>query len=159
MCLCVCACMFECLCIHAHMLINMRLPCPQTPQAGERTLRQNTQQGQTQLIPRQCQQLKGKIICHHSQIALNVYIYYCRALIDRRAPREIPRVCNTRLSHLQITLHKASRTCGPGLSERGRNICFWSSILSSRTLIWLCHVEQEAALLKKFHIYLVKITT
>lgn len=48
-------CMRVPVCIHAHMLmINMCLPCPQTPRAEKGTL-QNTQQGQTQLIPRQCQ--------------------------------------------------------------------------------------------------------
>lgn len=75
-------------------------------------------------------------------MALNVYIYYCRTLIDRRAPREIPRVCNTRLSHLQITRRKASRTCGTPLRERGRNICLCLSISPGYTLILLSHVVQ-----------------
>lgn len=56
MCVSVCVYVMALVCINAHMLmINMCLPFPQTPQAEEGTLRQNTQQGQTQLIPRQCQ--------------------------------------------------------------------------------------------------------
>lgn len=56
MCMLVCVCVCVPVCIRAHMLMmNMCLPCPQTPRAEEGTLRQNTQQGQTQLIPRQCQ--------------------------------------------------------------------------------------------------------
>lgn len=76
-------------------------------------------------------------------MALNVYIYYCRYLIDDRGSQEKYQG-SVLLSHLQITLEKASRASGVPLREKVEKYPFFRcSLLSCDSLICLSNQKSK----------------